>query len=574
MLLCAYFLFTERRNCMSQRMLFGNMKSKNSKNADKLLLKNSAPKQAASTNYISGDKFKDAIIRAKSLSTRILGDVLPNLELVTTEEEFNAYISRVAKSALKEVAIDTETTGLLPYKDKVVGICLYAPGEKGIYVPINHISSLTRARAKNQISVETAAKGLKRLNRAKVKWIYHNAKFDMNFIYWNLGVRMPAPYWDTFIGGRLLNENESNSLKNLHAKYVAGDESKETASFNSLFKGITFDLIPPDVAYMYAAYDPIQTYELYEFQKQYLTASEATCQERGLERLSWLFHNIEMPLIEVLFEMEVYGVDLDIELMRKLKDDFQSEMDEYERLFQEEVRKYQPEIDNLRLTNYALYQKLDVDAKGEATVSISSPTQLAILFYDILNLQSNDPRKPRGTGEEIILGFDNPIGKYLLEYRSKAKLVSTYLDMDQFTDPKSNRVHTNYKQLGAATGRMSSENPNLQNIPARGPGAVIRNIFKASEGYYQIGSDMSQQEPRTLAEVSGDEQMIQAYIENRDLYAVIASGLYRVSYEDCLEFYPDGTTNKEGKIRRNNTKSVLLGQHKGSFPLNDANRCA
>lgn len=559
---------------MSQRMLFGNMKSKNSKNADKLLLKNSAPKQAASTNYISGDKFKDAIIRAKSLSTRILGDVLPKLELVTNEEEFNAYIGRVAKSTLKEVAIDTETTGLLPYKDKVVGICLYTPGEKGIYVPINHISSLTRARAKNQISVETAAKGLKRLNRAKVKWIYHNAKFDMNFIYWNLGVRMPAPYWDTFIGGRLLNENESNSLKNLHAKYVAGDESKETASFNSLFKGITFDLIPPDVAYMYAAYDPIQTYELYEFQKQYLTASEATCQERGLEKLAWLFHNIEMPLIEVLFEMEIYGVDLDIELMRKLKDDFQSEMDEYERLFQEEVRKYQPEIDNLRLTNYALYQKLDVDAKGEATVSISSPTQLAILFYDILNLQSNDPRKPRGTGEEIILGFDNPIGKYLLEYRSKAKLVSTYLDMDQFTDPKSNRVHTNYKQLGAATGRMSSENPNLQNIPARGPGAVIRNIFKASEGYYQIGSDMSQQEPRTLAEVSGDEQMIQAYIENRDLYAVIASGLYRVSYEDCLEFYPDGTTNKEGKIRRNNTKSVLLGQHKGSFPLNDANRCA
>lgn len=555
-------------------MLFGNMKSKNSRNADKLLLKNSAPKQTSVTNYVSGDKFKDAIIRAKSMSKRILGDVLDRLELVTDLDDYNAYIKRAAKNPTKEVAIDTETTSLVPYKGKVVGICLYTPGEKGIYVPINHISQLTRHRAKHQISPEDAAKGLKRLIRAKVKWIYHNAKFDMNFIYWNLGVTMPSPYWDTFIGAKLLNENESHNLKNLHTKYVAGDESKETASFNALFKGITFDLIPTDVAYMYAAYDPIQTYELYQFQKPFLTAEDEVCQEKDLTRLAWLFHNIEMPLIEVLFNMETYGVELDVELMQKLKEEFQAEMDEYEAVFKSHVEKYREEIENLRLTDYESYSKLDVNEKGEATISISSPKQLATLFYDIMKLTSNDPKKPRGTGEDIIKGFNHEIGEALLEYRSKAKLVSTYLDMDEHTDAKSNRVHTNYKQLGAATGRMSSEAPNLQNIPARGPGARIRTIFKATEGYYQIGSDMSQQEPRTLAEVSDDPKMIQAYIDGKDLYATIASGLYRVSYEDCLEFYPDGTTNKEGKIRRNNTKSVLLGQQLGSFPLNVAKRCA
>ena len=542
---------------MAQKGLFGITPRGGRKNDSKLLSQKKNRKDSVQVTYISGDNLRDAVNRAKSMSKRILADVLDRLELVDDFDRLDEYIGIMIENGIG--ALDVETNGLDTIHDELVGVCLYTPGEKGIYVPINHRSNMTKERIKKQINPKDMKMFLEELIEEEVKIVYHNAKFDIKSLFWQLGVKMEAPEWDTYIAGMLLNENESHSLKELYAKYVKDDETSEKAKFSSLFKGIPFGLIPPDVAYMYAAYDPVQTYELYEFQKAYLTPGTPECKSCNLERVSEVYQNIELPLIKVLFDMEKYGVCLDEDKLAEIREDFESKMNEAEEIFNEEVAKYSAEIEDLRTLNFQQFQKLSMDGKGNVTVSISSSTQLAILFYDILGLKSNDDRTPRGTGVDIVKSWDIPIARALLNYRKYAKLVSTYTTLDEHLAKPDNRIHTTFKQYGAKTGRMSSEGPNLQNIPSRGEGAVVRQIFAASEGHYIIGSDYSQQEPRSLAELSGDENMIHAYEEGLDLYAVIGSKLYHTEYENCLEFYPDGTTNPEGKKRRNNVKSVLLG---------------
>lgn len=543
---------------MAQKGLFGNLKPRGSKKDDAKLLEGTRDKKkVGEIQYVTGDNYRDAVSRARSLSRRLLSNILDRLELLTEEDEIAKYFKAVKKSGY--VAFDTETSGLDAIHDTIAGICLYTEGQKGVYIPVNHLSQMTHQPIKGQPTKAFIKEQLQSMVDAGTKIILHNSKFDMKFVYWQLGVNLGAPYWDTYIASMLLNENESHSLKNLHAKYVEEVESKEVAKFNDLFKGVQFNLIPTDVAYMYAANDPIMTWELWKFQERYLTPGTPECAESNLDRVSWVYHNIELPLIPVLFDMEIYGVALDEKLLGKIREEFTAKMEKAEADFQYEVGKYAEDIEELRQIDFQSYQKLSTDAQGNVTVSISSPTQLAILFYDVMKLKSPDDRKARGTGESIVETFDNPIAKALLVYRKYAKLMSTYVTMDRHLAQTDNRIHTTYKQYGAATGRMSSEEPNLQNIPSRGEGAIIRQTFVATEGNYIIGSDYSQQEPRSLAALSGDANMIKAYTENKDLYGVIGSQLYGLPYDDCLEFHPDGTPNPEGKKRRNNVKSVLLG---------------
>lgn len=540
-----------------QKGLFGSKPRSSKKNDKQLLAQRKNRQPAVMTTYISGDNLRDAVARAKTMSRRIFGPVLEKLELVTEEGVLLKYLKAILKNGI--CALDTETDGLDSIHDELVGVCLYTPGQKAIYVPINHISNMTKVRLKGQVSVESMKLFIQSLVDNDVEIIYHNAKFDMKSIYWRLGIKVNEPTWDTFLASMLLNENEPHSLKLLHAKYVKEEADADVAKFNDLFKGIPFSLIPLDVAFMYAAYDPLQTYELYEFQKKYLTPGSPECSEYNLDRVAWVFENIEMPLVKVLFDMEVYGVNLDTDKLADIREEFTAKMDEAEETFNELVKEYAPEIEELRQVDFASYQKLEMDARGNVTVSISSSTQLAILFYDIMGLKSHDDKKPRGTGEDIVSSFKDPIAEALLSYRKYAKLVSTYTTMDQHLAKPDKRVHTTFKQYGAKTGRMSSEGPNLQNIPSRGEGAVIRQIFSASPGCYIIGSDYSQQEPRSLAELSGDASMKHAYEEGLDLYGVIGSKLYGLPYEECLEFFPDGKVNPDGKKRRNSVKSVLLG---------------
>lgn len=547
--------------------MFCNVSARKTQEAQKkaleMLSKKSSKKQVAKVvpKSISGK-----VQLAKEMSQEVFADKLDRLELLDNENKIREYIDCAITNGI--IAVDTETNGLDRIDGKIAGVCLYTPGQKGVYIPVRHESFMTGIELKTNVSKEFMKDQFERMNKSNIKYVLHNAKFDMHILWWMLGIKI-IPYWDTQIGSQLLNENEPHKLKVLYKKYVDNaDENSKVASFNSLFKGIEFNKVPPDVAYMYASFDPIMTYELYQFQYNFIDINGKYCKEKGLERVAEVFRNIEMPLIQVVFEMECTGVKIDTELADKLKAQYTKHKDAAEEKFNLEIEKLNDKFDKLMIKNPAAYNKLFKD--GIRKVSISSPTQLAILFYDVLEFESADKKSPRGTGEAILKSFNHPLVDSILEYRSMSKLLSTYIEaIPQHIAKRDNRLHANFNQYGAKTGRFSSSDPNLQNIPSQkttlsdgtviDAGHDIRQMFIAGEGQVIVGGDFSQQEPRCLAHMSDDPHMLQAYLEGKDLYATIASKIYKMPYDECKEFRADGTVNPDGKARRTSVKPVLLG---------------
>lgn len=547
--------------------MFCNVSARKTQEAQKkaleMLSKKSSKKQVAKVvpKSISGK-----VQLAKEMSQEVFADKLDRLELLDNENKIREYIDCAITNGI--IAVDTETNGLDRIDGKIAGVCLYTPRQKGVYIPVRHESFMTGIELKTNISPEFMKDQFERMNKSNIKYVLHNAKFDMHILWWMLGIKI-IPYWDTQIGSQLLNENEPHKLKVLYKKYVDNaDENSKVASFNSLFKGIEFNKVPPDVAYMYASFDPIMTYELYQFQYDFIDINGKYCKEKGLERVAEVFRNIEMPLIQVVFEMECTGVKIDTDLADKLKAQYTKHKDAAEEKFNLEIEKLNDKFDKLMIKNPAAYNKLFKD--GIRKVSISSPTQLAILFYDVLEFESPDKKSPRGTGEAILKSFNHPLVDSILEYRSMSKLLSTYIEaIPQHIAKRDNRLHANFNQYGAKTGRFSSSDPNLQNIPSQkttlsdgtviDAGHDIRQMFIAGEGQVIVGGDFSQQEPRCLAHMSDDPHMLQAYLEGKDLYATIASKIYKMPYDECKEFRADGTVNPNGKARRTSVKPVLLG---------------
>lgn len=547
--------------------MFCNVSARKTQEAQKkaleMLSKKSSKKQVAKVvpKSISGK-----VQLAKDMSKEVFADKLDRLELLDNENKIREYIDCAITNGI--IAVDTETNGLDRIDGKIAGVCLYTPGQKGVYIPVRHESFMTGIELNTNISKEFMKDQFERMNKSNIKYVLHNAKFDMHILWWMLGIKI-IPYWDTQIGSQLLNENEPHKLKVLYKKYVDNaDENSKVASFNSLFKGIEFNKVPPDVAYMYASFDPIMTYELYQFQYNFIDINGKYCKEKGLERVAEVFRNIEMPLIQVVFEMECTGVKIDTDLAEKLKAQYTKHKDAAEEKFNLEIEKLNDKFDKLMIKNPAAYNKLFKD--GIRKVSISSPTQLAILFYDVLEFESPDKKSPRGTGEAILKSFNHPLVDSILEYRSMSKLLSTYIEaIPQHIAKRDNRLHANFNQYGAKTGRFSSSDPNLQNIPSQkttlsdgtviDAGHDIRQMFIAGEGQVIVGGDFSQQEPRCLAHMSDDPHMLQAYLEGKDLYATIASKIYKMPYDECKEFRADGTVNPDGKARRTSVKPVLLG---------------
>lgn len=547
--------------------MFCNVSARKTQEAQKkaleMLSKKSSKKQVVKVvpKSISGK-----VQLAKEMSQEVFADKLDRLELLDNENKIREYIDCAITNGI--IAVDTETNGLDKIDGKIAGVCLYTPGQKGVYIPVRHESFMTGIELKTNISPEFMHEQFERMNKSNIKYVLHNAKFDMHILWWMLGIKI-IPYWDTQIGSQLLNENEPHKLKVLYKKYVDNsDENSKVASFNSLFKGIEFNKVPPDVAYMYASFDPIMTYELYQFQYDFIDINGKYCKEKGLERVAEVFRNIEMPLIQVVFEMECTGVKIDTDLADKLKAQYTKHKDAAEEKFNLEIEKLNDKFDKLMIKNPAAYNKLFKD--GIRKVSISSPTQLAILFYDVLEFESPDKKSPRGTGEAILKSFNHPLVDSILEYRSMSKLLSTYIEaIPQHIAKRDNRLHANFNQYGAKTGRFSSSDPNLQNIPSQkttlsdgtviDAGHDIRQMFIAGDGMVIVGGDFSQQEPRCLAHMSDDPHMLQAYLEGKDLYATIASKIYKMPYDECKEFRADGTVNPDGKAIRTSVKPVLLG---------------
>jgi DNA polymerase I-like protein with 3'-5' exonuclease and polymerase domains len=251
--------------------------------------------------------------------------------------------------------------------------------------------------------------------------------------------------------------------------------------------------------------------------------------------------------------MEDIGVAFDMSLADELHIKYKAELEKKLQEVYQSIDMYSAEIENYKFKNPG--------HKLSDPINLDSPTQIAILLYDIMDVGVIDEKTPRGTGEKILTQINNSFTQALLEYRGLVKLVTTYIDkLPDCVNPKDGRIHCKFNQYGADTGRFSSSDPNLQNIPSHNKD--IRKMFKATDGYVLMSSDFSQQEPKALAAMcrkDGDPQMYDVFMAGKDLYSEIASKAFNKPYDECKEFRPDGTTNKEGKERRSQAKSILLG---------------
>lgn len=488
------------------------------------------------------------ITSIKAMTNRYFADKKDMYLNIMEEDVLVGLIDKFIENGIG--AIDTETTSLDPIITTLAGVCIYTPDHKAGYIPINHISYLTGVKIKGQLTPEFVRSQLQRLKDANVKIDMFNSDFDCRVLKHTLGIILPC-WWDGYIAQRLLDENnKDNALKPLWDKYVNKGKDK-SHTFSELFKGIPFTMIPLDIAYLYAANDPQITYELAEFQRPFLTETSQVCQEYDLVDVAKLFHELEMPLVPVVSEMEDTGVAFDLDVQQKLSIKYNKLVEEANTEFKETLKMYESEIEAYRI-------KKGSSCKLPEEINVASPEQIAILLYDVLELPPASKKEPRGTGEKILLQYDNDLVKAILKYRGAAKLVSTYVDkFPKILNPKTGRVHARFNQLGTVTGRFSSNDPNLQNIPSHAKD--IRKMFKASDGYVMLSCDYSAQEPRLTVHLAQDQKGIQAYLDGKDLYAEIASLAFGVPYEECLEFRPDGTHNPEGKDRRGRAKAILLG---------------
>jgi DNA polymerase I-like protein with 3'-5' exonuclease and polymerase domains len=517
--------------------------SRSSKEIDKALKEKLAKKAKPKTG-----KADNLLNRINTIRQRIqenLGEYREDYRILITDEEIKEYFDHIIENDL--CSIDTETTGLNFFQDDIVGICIYTEGEKASYIPLNHISSIYQTRISGQADIDLVKNELKRCKEKNTKFIYHNGKFDLNVLETFLGFKMNCPYWDTLVASYLItNDKNQRSLKDQYSKYCSHLEDKEKidtlSHFNDLFDGLRFDYVPIDSGYIYAARDAWMTYKLFEHQKAFF-------EQPGNEQLYKLFSEVEVPLIQVTADMQRTGVAIDMDLAAKLKNEFGAKLNTITDTVLHEIDNYQDAIIKYRMTHY--------NTKLQDPINFNSNDQLAILLYDIIGCSNPDKEKPRGVDEKALKHINIPLTNAILEYRSVNKLLSTYIDaIPAKVEKTTGRLHASFNQNGADTGRFSSSEPNLQNIPRDGG---IRCMFKATDGYYMVGADYSQQEPRVLAHLCQDENMINAYKTGRDLYSTMASLAFHVPYEDCKEFYPDGTVNKEGKKRRSHIKGVVLG---------------
>lgn len=523
------------------------------------LAKKSKTVKKTQTTVRSGTGLADKIASINALCESKLGKYKDRYDVIRTGSELSYYIDKCLENGI--ISIDTETTGLDPILDKCAGICLYTPGQKAVYIPINHISYITGARVENQLTEEQCRVQLQRIADRQennkilnnpLQVIMFNAAFDIRVLRNQIGAYLECTF-DCYLAARCLNENEPvNNLKALHNKYCLNGKG-DAWTFGDLFKGVSFINVPIKSAYLYAARDPEITYELYEYQRHFLDPDDEKCIQYGLQGVANVFNNIEMPCINAIVDMEDMGVDFDKDKQQELSIKYNKLLQEKQAECYKLMEEYEDKITEYKMRN--------INHKLDNPINIGSPTQLAILLYDILKVEPPDSKSPRGTGEPILSKINLPICKAILEYRGLDKLIGTYIDkLSKCVNPEDGRIHCKFNQYGADTGRMSSQDPNLQNIPSHNKD--IRQMFKATDGYYLMSSDYSQQEPKALAAMcakDGDTQLLDTFIAGKDLYSEIASVSFGYPYEQCKEFNPDGTTNKEGKERRSQAKSILLG---------------
>ncbi len=414
---------------------------------------------------------------------------------VLTEEDFQALL--VAISSAAEVSIDTETTSLNPLTAELVGISFSVQPHQAYYLPLGH----TYSAAPKQIALDLALTALKPiLENPSIKKVGQNLKYDL-LVLGQYEIAVHGAAFDTMIASYILNPSKpSHGLEAIALEYLNYKVTAYTDVTGSGKKQIGFHEVDIETAARYSGEDADIALRL----KQTL---QPKLKEQDLIKL---FHEIEMPLMEVLVAMERTGVKVDADFLGTMSKKIEKES--------------------------AKIEKKIYELAGEE-FNINSPKQLADILFMKLKLSPTRRTKTGfSTNVDVLeeLAQVHPLPAEILAYRTLAKLKSTYIDaLPSMINPKTGRLHTSFNQAVTATGRLSSSDPNLQNIPIRTDvGREIRRAFIAERGASLLAADYSQIELRILAHMSNDPALIRTFIEDQDVHTRTASEIFGLSPEE------------------------------------------
>jgi DNA polymerase-1 len=414
-------------------------------------------------------------------------------EQVTSREAFDAWLARLSAAAL--ISFDTETDSLDYLSARIVGVSFAVCAGEAAYVPLSH----DYPGAPPQLDRDLVLNALKPLLEDETRpKLGHHLKFDCHILA-NYGIALAGQRYDSMLESYVLNSVTTRhdmdstvekylGIKTIHYEDVCGKGARQ----------ITFNQVDLDRATEYAAEDADVTLQLHQALWPRLEA---------LPRLKELYESIEQPLVAVLFRMERTGVLVDRELLKKQSGELAARM--------------------LELESQA-------HAAAGGSFNVDSPKQLQEILFGKLGIpvMRKTPTGQPSTAEDVLeeLAASYPLPKLILEYRGVAKLKSTYTDkLPEQIDRRTGRIHTSYHQAIAATGRLSSSDPNLQNIPIRTPeGRRIRQAFIAPPGHSLIAADYSQIELRIMAHLSGDESLLTAFAQDRDVHQATAAEVFGI----------------------------------------------
>lgn len=518
--------------------------------------------QADKINQVA-ERTKESIQAPKKISAKNVSSELERISkqvleyfkdsdaiLIESKEQLHDYATKLIESGY--AGIDTETTGLDRIHDTIVGSSLYYPGGVECYIPNKHLVPIFDQPYKGQLTYEDVQEEFQRIADSNVKLIFANADFDLAMIYKDYKVDFnDSCYYDVILAWRCIKENElHNGLKELYNKYVmkgVGDPKK----FSDFFSPQLFPYCKPQIAKLYAANDAKITFELFKWQLPYVTKSHKKCQDNHLERIADLVWNVEFPLIKVCSNLHRLGMYIDKETCKVLMERYHSQLNEANAELKSMV---QGIIDE---RGYTVPSSVKKPFLSGSEFNPKSTLHVKYLLYTLLGLPVPKGGK-QGTGKEILNEVNLPVTNQILKVRSLNVLIDTFVDKLPKSTTSDSRIHALFRSTGAATGRFSSAEPNLMNIPSRS--VDIRHMFRATPGYVILSSDYSAQEPRITAYVANEPKMIDAFKHDRDVYATIASVAFKVPYEQCLEFHPETHEYQpDGKKRRNEAKTILLG---------------
>ena len=414
---------------------------------------------------------------------------------VLSQQDWDTLFERL--STEKRFAFDTETTSLDYRIAQIVGFSVAFDAQNAYYVPLAH----DYEGAPEQLNREVILAQIKPiLEDESVKKIGHHLKYDAHVLE-NHGIHLAGWYFDTMLASYVLNSVATRHgmddvarlyLSHLTTTYeqVAGKGAKQK----------TFNQIPLETAAHYAAEDAHVTYRLYEVLSSKLQAHP---------ELVNILHNIEVPVARVLTQMEENGIELDLAFLDQLGGEFSNTMQNLENQIME--------------------------IAGES-FNVSSPKQVGEVLFEKLGLKGGKKTTTGqySTSESVLEKIEHPIAQLILEYRGLSKLKSTYTDgLCKQANPDTHRVHTSYHQALTATGRLSSTDPNLQNIPIRAEiGRQIRKAFVAPEGRVLLAADYSQIELRLMAHLSQDEALLDAFIHGQDVHRRTAAEVLGIPLEE------------------------------------------